>query len=593
MSHRMKAEKSQQRQVQNKNLTDADALYTSVLTIFIKDLPESWSETRDTLLSYIRKKDFRALYQASEDLSSSTFDSARDQFLASQIAALVLKYPDEKKFSFEKTPEQTAKEKFQAAEDACKKSNRRFARINNSLEGTRSRFSPLLDYMREWILRTLGESPDMQEIYSKCGFGIGSNIGTHGNSTNFGRKFEGKWTVTSNAIQFALPAIHSNTQWRFHLLTDGETERIACDSAAIFSQKFSERVSVVSHNKISFVPKTAKTKRSIAVEPLLNSLIQKGIDQYMRTLLCRVGYDLTDQGRNQHLAKMGSLDGSLATIDLSSASDSIATQLVRFLLPANWWGLLSLTRSPNYLLDGVTRRYEKFVSMGNGFCFPLETLIFASAVKACKHALNRRSGLDAVYGDDIIVEREIAPLLISLLRFIGFKTNTAKTFLEGPFRESCGADWYRGQDVRPVYLDFLLSDATAVRIFHNATLRGDFTRSSFEGIRAFLRSAVDPKGKLLRPDFGQAKWTSLRKYERLENANLNGAFTVPLDVFMSSRSARWNRYEQRWSWNEILFVPRLDRVRRTPYSRYLLFLQGNQEGLAALRYQAVARRVLI
>jgi len=90
-------------------------------------------------------------------------------------------------------------------------------------------------------------------------------------------------------------------------------------------------------SKGSTVPKNAKTDRFIATEPDLNGFVQKGIGGVLRKRLNKVGLLLEDsQDRNQRLACRGSLDGSLATIDLSSASDTIARLLLDELLPNDW-----------------------------------------------------------------------------------------------------------------------------------------------------------------------------------------------------------------------------------------------------------------
>ena len=86
--------------------------------------------------------------------------------------------------------------------------------------------------------------------------------------------------------------------------------------------------------------------------------------------------------------------------------------------------------------------------MGNGFTFPLETLIFwALTASACEGDVDSVS----VYGDDIICPRERADDVIDTLTMCGFKINLEKSFVEGPFRESCGCDYYKGIDIRPFY----------------------------------------------------------------------------------------------------------------------------------------------
>jgi hypothetical protein len=57
-----------------------------------------------------------------------------------------------------------------------------------------------------------------------------------------------------------------------------------------------------------------------------------------------------------------------------------------------------------------------------------------------------------VFGDDIIVVKPAFRWVVRLLELLGFTVNSKKTFVEGPFRESCGQDWFNGQPCRPVYI---------------------------------------------------------------------------------------------------------------------------------------------
>lgn len=200
-------------------------------------------------------------------------------------------------------------------------------------------------------------------------------------------------------------------------------------------------------NRVEFVPKTFKTSRTIACEPGGNIPFQLAFDRYAKARLYRFGINLRCQSHNQNLAKRGSIDGSLSTIDISSASDSVALNTVAWLFPHDWFEYLSNFRSPyGRLPDGTLLRYSKFSSMGNGSTFAIETLIFAAACYACG------SKAFSVYGDDIIVETELYRDVVKLLSFLGFRVNLDKSFAEGPFRESCGGNFYSGVDVTPFYL---------------------------------------------------------------------------------------------------------------------------------------------
>lgn len=209
---------------------------------------------------------------------------------------------------------------------------------------------------------------------------------------------------------------------------------------------FEPRVKVTNFNRVVMVPKQWDKHRLIAAEATWSLPFQLAIDVYLRRRLARVGIDLSDQTRNQRAAKEGSLDGNLCTIDLSSASDTIARSLVEFLLPAEWFQFLSAFRAPFWRHESETGIYAKFSSMGNGFTFSLETLLFYACTKACG------AGRPLVYGDDIIVEKDVYENVMDLLSYCGFIPNVDKSFSTGSFRESCGADYHNGINIRAFYL---------------------------------------------------------------------------------------------------------------------------------------------
>lgn len=223
---------------------------------------------------------------------------------------------------------------------------------------------------------------------------------------------------------------------------------------------------VVAGNKIVTVPKNYKTERTIAIEPLLNSVLQKGIGAVIRKRLLRAGQNLNDQDRNGRLARLGSVSGVLATLDLKAASDTLALELVRELLPADWLRALELTRSEcGVVPSGTVVRYQKFSSMGNGYTFELESLIFWAICETCRdfhrvagslpsspHPSGDRDTV-SVYGDDIVVPDYLVDSVTAALTWAGFTLNKKKSFVDDcGFRESCGKHFFRGRDVTPLYV---------------------------------------------------------------------------------------------------------------------------------------------
>lgn len=206
--------------------------------------------------------------------------------------------------------------------------------------------------------------------------------------------------------------------------------------------------------KIATVPKTFKVSRPITVEPTCNVSMTLAYGDLLRDRLARFGVNLRCQKRNQFLASKA-LELDLATVDLSSASDCIAIMLIQFLFPLRWAELILSLRTPYYCIDRTeTRAFEKFAGMGNGFTFPLESLIFYAITRGVCETLGHDTENISIYGDDIICPSSIVPLLERVMSFLGFQFNESKThyLASDLYRESCGAQYFNGLDVTPIYI---------------------------------------------------------------------------------------------------------------------------------------------
>lgn len=213
-------------------------------------------------------------------------------------------------------------------------------------------------------------------------------------------------------------------------------------------------------SSIFFAKKNAEISRTCCTEANLNMLVQKSVGDFIeKRLESRFNINLSNQpDRNKNLARLGSIDGSFGTIDLTSASDSIASSLVYALLePSLLKTMIFASRSEFAVTpDGNEVKMNMISTMGNGFTFPLQTIIFASAVRSVYQMMGypctdskKHFG---VFGDDIVVRRETYVFLCRMLNKLGFSVNEGKSFNTGPFRESCGGDYYLGHNVRGVYI---------------------------------------------------------------------------------------------------------------------------------------------
>lgn len=224
-----------------------------------------------------------------------------------------------------------------------------------------------------------------------------------------------------------------------------------------FKKKYGSTILAKSYDSIcsslgsvfDIVPKDFFKVRTICKEPMGNMSLQLEAAQSLRYALKKVGIDLEKQ-QDFHGFLVRKFWDTYATIDLSDASDRISSELVKALLPLEWYTYLNRIRSQHVFIDGDRRRFEKFSPQGNGFTFELETLIFWAI---CTATLNNNNikGLVSVYGDDMIVPIEGADLVKQSLQLCGFVVNIDKSFVVGPFKESCGVDTFNGIDVRPVY----------------------------------------------------------------------------------------------------------------------------------------------
>lgn len=300
------------------------------------------------------------------------------------------------------------------------------------------------------------------EIFDRSALGSGANIKSE--SDDF-------YTKVFNS---PLSASHSS----LHVLYE---TAITCNPVWAQAEKArgaKRGKAVVSVGSITAVPKQFEIKRTVITEAVVNMLLQRGLGLSLDyELLKWTGISLTFQPDfNREMARIGSIDGSFGTIDLRSASDRNALECDRRILPrylVSWLERLRTThvRRP----DGGVQELFMVSSMGNGYTFSLQTMIFAAIVVACYMTLGipvvkprvprvrdvsphgafvsgGAIGNFGVFGDDIVVVREAYSYVCHALELFGFVVNADKSFNTGDFRESCGEDYWRGNLVRGIYI---------------------------------------------------------------------------------------------------------------------------------------------
>lgn len=269
------------------------------------------------------------------------------------------------------------------------------------------------------------------------------------------------------------------------------------------------------------VPKKTDIDRCACKEPDINMFLQKGVGKHIRHRLSKFGINLNDQRVNRRLARVGSVDDSISTLDLSSASDTMTIKLVQALLPSDWFEYLNCIRSQEVEVDGTWVRTEMFSSMGNGFTFELESLLFWVLMKTTAY-LRGYSGIISVYGDDIIIPSGMYDDAVWILNEFGFTVNLDKSFHLGSFRESCGGHYHNGEDVTPFYLKRRPTHLTDVIRVANQLRRWAF---------------ADPVRQYAHPWIFQV-WKTLRSFVP---EDLWGGYDLDIDTQLASPDSPRNR----------------------------------------------------
>lgn len=525
-------------------------LHWSLLSV----LCEGWNDhyradIKEKILNAIKHQDVNALisHVVEVDSYSQKYESEKTPLSVVRQDRCVASFL--KKFPFKDSPFDTRKAALASlhqAEESCFKTNEKI-RLNR----TKFRDEPVIRRARSLIWNVLGDltNDKLDKIAGSAVHGPGATLTHKGNRTTPYYKFSPSgMSVTSRAAPYALALLRSQELWWHSIVTYSDYSMAlpppgwsrAKQSKVIFDSL----VSYQEVDKVTFVPKDARKDRPIAIGASLNMMLQLGVKSYIEESLKKVGVDLTDQTKNQEMAFAGSrfcvVSGDVnpnqySTIDLSSASDTISLELVFELLPRDWFALLADLRHDGGRLENDFIHYEKFSAMGNGYTFPLESLIFWAVAKA---AAEEEAGRDlgtkdiSIFGDDIICRYAHANAVIESLELCGFSVNTEKSFVKGPFKESCGKDYYKGFDVRPFYLKREIKTYGDIYFAANSIAEISLSWENppyllkvFNAIMAFI-----PKAK--------------RRYQDLEGSYEN-ALCVPYSFMVYKGLTPWLRRDER------------------------------------------------
>ena len=301
------------------------------------------------------------------------------------------------------------------------------------------RLHEVLRRARSHAIRILyGFSP--KEIYDSGQFGTKATIGCPAAHAYIDEKLIDR-PITGSALHL---------RWFNKDYLPGDQLLGTILSTAKFGYKKIDRLSQVN------VRKKWNIDRGINPNTLIGSLHSSGLGRIVEEALRKEGLDIRRlqhrHGKKISVASKNSIEKNwfipFVTADLSNASHSFLSHHLNALLPREWYRACMTGVIRNIEVGHRVMRLESIMTMGIGFTFPMQTLLFYCILMALQELLNFKGSI-SVYGDDLIYPRRMHPYVVSIFTEMGFQLNLDKTFVKSPFRESCGSDWFKGVDVRP------------------------------------------------------------------------------------------------------------------------------------------------
>jgi len=412
-------------------LISADQMMLNVAKSLVRDFQASADDPLicDDLLASLHNGDVKRI-RAAVPAYEAEGDTYKFKVLY-QMASLFKRYRFETDLYSDQELTEKAVQSFLSTQDRLRDLN---------LTDVDALSSLVLERARIYIANTLGKYSD-NEHRSLCRFGKKASIGVPARLACLAQRWELPISGSCEQISW-----FDSEMSQAECVQDYWRRQIDRDPNRSIYQETSSLT-------LTLVPKTFKSLRAIMPNTTIGSYMSFGLGEMIRKRLRRRGYDISDlQKRHQVLARKASMSNKLVTADLSSASDSISVALVERLFPASWRDILSRSRIGFVTLPtGQTVESLTFGTMGIGYTFPLQTLVFLSLLKAIEATLFGRWNrcTISVYGDDMIYPSSMHSVVASVFKELGFILNADKTFNDGPFRESCGGDYHRGVDVRP------------------------------------------------------------------------------------------------------------------------------------------------
>lgn len=276
------------------------------------------------------------------------------------------------------------------------------------------------------------------------------------------------------------------SKWKA-ILTDGNHSDFIQPIFGVYTlTRYKAHDMAPTQSRVAAVPKSYKSSRIIAMERTYPNAIGKAIEMIFRDADIKygTGINISDQTINQHLAQIGSSDGTIATLDASHASDLISKSLFKDLFPPRYVDLVK-GYLPDYVeVAGKVRPLQMASTSGHTLTFRHETIIYHAIAKAAV-LWTQALGIEVTnpvfhaFGDDTLVSTEAYDTALYLFQKLGLIINKDKSYAVGSYRESCGKDYINGVDVSSIYYPRfpVIGTITSTRII----LAKDVFRDEYRG----------------------------------------------------------------------------------------------------------------
>lgn len=279
--------------------------------------------------------------------------------------------------------------------------------------------------------------------------------------------------------------------------------------------------------KMVDVPKDARGPRLICEEPATQMFFQQGIknELYARIEnhpLTKGHVNFKDQSINQKFALIGSdVEPETVTLDMKEASDRVGDCLVERTHPTEWYKLFDAVRTELVEMpDGSLLPLSKHAPMGSALCFPIESLVHWALCCSCYMLAGYTSETVFqsvyVYGDDIVLRSLPPGIVFKVFPLLGLKFNEVKSCTKGKFRESCGVDAFKGQDISTLKFKKRIPTSSGNPEAHVAWVEYSnlaFERGFYQTARAIQKWLKEwNKFPYVRPNADVVGFTSMRPF---------------------------------------------------------------------------------